>query len=173
MSFYTAAEIVVWLLLAAVLGFVIGWLLRGILRPARQSEIVREVRTPAAAGTRVLDIDTGEGHTRTGSVPIVSGFAPPPEVPSPRDRAREVAIRAAGGLTPPHDNLVRIRGIGPKISALLVAAGITSFRQIARLTPDDIEILNDALGVFPGRIERDGWIASARDLHGEVYGSEP
>ena len=33
MSWYTAGEIVVWLLIAAVLGGALGWLLRGILRP--------------------------------------------------------------------------------------------------------------------------------------------
>jgi predicted flap endonuclease-1-like 5' DNA nuclease len=156
-----------------VLGFVIGWLLRGMLRPTRPTEIVREVRTPAPSGTRVLEVDTGEGHTRTGSVPIVSGFAPPPEDRGPRGRVVEVARRTAGGLTPPHDNLARIHGIGPKIAALLVDGGITSFRQVARLTPEDIAILNDAIGVFPGRIDRDGWISSARELHREVYGSEP
>ena len=34
-------------------------------------------------------------------------------------------------------------------------------------------MVNDALEVFPGRIERDDWMSSARELHREVYGTEP
>ena len=73
MSWYTVAEIAVWLLIAAALGFLLGWLLRGILRPPRRAEQAPEAaprprRVPP--GTRVLDIDTGEGQTRTGSAPV-------------------------------------------------------------------------------------------------------
>ena len=52
-------------------------------------------------------------------------------------------------------------------------SAVTSFRQVARLTPDDVAVVNQALEVFPGRIERDDWIGSARQLHREVYGVEP
>jgi predicted flap endonuclease-1-like 5' DNA nuclease len=96
-------------------------------------------------------------------------FAPPP----PRQLVAEIARRTAGGLTPPHDDLVRIHGIGPKIAGQLVDLGITSYRQIARLTSEEAAIVNEALGVFPGRIERDHWVSSARHMHREVYGVEP
>ncbi len=39
--------------------------------------------------------------------------------------------------------------------------------------PEDVAIVNEALEVFPGRIERDDWMGSARELHREVYGVEP
>ena len=177
MSLYTAGEIVVWLLIAAGLGFLLGWLLRGILRPPRRQEKVADTstaRAPAArAGTRVLDIDTGEGHTRTGSVPLESRFAPPQDAADARARIPEIASRTAGDGPVPHDDLVRIHGVGPKIAKLLESLGITSYRQVARFTPTDVAIVNDALEVFPGRIERDDWMSSARELHREVYGIEP
>jgi len=174
MSWYTAGEIVIWLLIAALLGVVLGWLLRGILRPPRRSEPVAEVRAaPAPGRTRVLEIDTGEGHTRTGSVPIVSRFAPPENAEEARGRVAEIASRTAGDGDIPHDDLVRIHGVGPKIAELLVSLGITSFRQVARFTSDDVAVVNEALEVFPGRIERDDWMSSARELHREVYGTEP
>ena len=47
------------------------------------------------------------------------------------------------------------------------------YRQIARLSPEDVAVVNEALEVFPGRIERDDWMSSARELHREVYGSDP
>jgi predicted flap endonuclease-1-like 5' DNA nuclease len=175
MSLYTVGEIVVWLLLAAALGFVLGWLLRGILRPPHRVE--RTTASPAPAPsrgrTRILDIDTGEGQTRTGSVPVESRFAPPKDAAEARARIPEIARRTAGDGAVPHDDLVRIHGVGPKIALLLETLGITSYRQVARFTPTDVAIVNDALEVFPGRIERDDWMSSARELHREVYGTEP
>jgi predicted flap endonuclease-1-like 5' DNA nuclease len=179
MSLWTAGEIVVWLLLAALLGGVLGWLLRGVLRPPRRqgptSVVIEDDAAPRRTGsartastrTRVAEIDTGASGTAPR--PADEVFAPP----SATQRAAEVARRTAGGLTPPQDDLVRIHGIGPKIAGLLTSVGITSFRQVARLNAEDIAVLTEALEIFPGRIERDDWTGSARQLHTEVYGVEP
>ena len=118
-------------------------------------------------------MDTGEGHTRTGSAPVESRFAPPSDAVEARSRVAEIASRTAGDGDIPRDDLVRIHGVGPKIARLLVSMDITSFRQVARFTADDVAVVNDALEVFPGRIERDDWMSSARELHREVYGTEP
>jgi predicted flap endonuclease-1-like 5' DNA nuclease len=170
MSWYTAGEIVVWLLLAAILGGVLGWLLRGILRPPAPRDaptpvIIEDEVVPSR--THVSEIDTGDSGA--DHRPADEVFAPV----TAKERVAEVARRTAGGLTPPHDDLVRIHGVGPKIARLLDSMGITSFRQVARFSPEDVAIVNEALEVFPGRIERDDWMASARELHQEVYGVEP
>lgn len=179
MSWYTAGEIVVWLLLAAVLGGVLGWLLRGIVgvragaRLPKGPTAVVIADEPAAAAragrTRVEEIDTGASRTLAAPVTDDSRFAPV----SAKERVAEIATRTAGGLTPPHNDLVRIHGVGPKIAAMLTSLGITSYRQVARMTPEDVAVVNEALEVFPGRIERDDWMSSARELHREVYGSDP
>lgn len=171
MSWYTAGEIVVWLLLAAALGVALGWLLRGMLRPpVRRDEPAPLDIIPVddPAGTEVAEFDTGASGTLRAEVPV-SRFAPR----EPKDLVAEIATRTAGGLTPPHDDLVRIHGVGPKIARLLESMGMTSYRQVARMTPEDVAIVNEALEVFPGRIERDDWIGSARELHREVYGVDP
>ena len=178
MSWYTAGEIVVWLLIAAVLGFVLGWLLRGILRVPKRAAPAQQAVAPEPGHTQVTEVDTGEGHTRTGSAPMDSRFAPPvssaPLDPvEARGRVAEIASRTAGDGDIPTDDLVRIHGVGPKIARLLVSMDITSFRQVARFTAEDVSVVNDALEVFPGRIERDDWMSSARELHTEVYGTEP
>lgn len=178
MSWYTAGEIVVWLLIAALLGVVLGWLLRGILRPPHRDDEAPTVVASEPVRTRVTEVDTGEGHTRTGSAPVETRFAPPqdaaPHDPvEARSRVAEIASRTGGDGDIPNDELVRIHGVGPKIARLLVSMGITSFRQVARFTPEDVAVVNDALEVFPGRIERDDWMSSARELHREVYGTEP
>jgi len=64
----------------------------------------------------------------------------------------------------PADDLTRIKGLGPKLAALLGEFGITTFAQIAAWTPEEIERIDAKLGRFSGRIERDQWVAQARLL---------
>ncbi|HWM34980.1 MAG TPA: hypothetical protein VNR36_12155 [Pseudolysinimonas sp.] len=168
MSLYTVGEIVVWMILAALLGFGLGWLLRGLLRPrAAEPEPTPASEPEDPAGTQVEDMDTGASGTDAAPLDAAA-FAP-----SARDRIAGIASRTAGGLTPPSDDLVRIHGVGPKIAQQLEAMGITSFRQVARFTAEDVEAVNAAIEAFPGRVERDDWVGSARRLHREVYGVDP
>jgi predicted flap endonuclease-1-like 5' DNA nuclease len=44
--------------------------------------------------------------------------------------------------------------------------GVISFAQIAQWTPQDVLRIADALNISPRRIDRDGWIAKARELAG-------
>jgi predicted flap endonuclease-1-like 5' DNA nuclease len=62
------------------------------------------------------------------------------------------------------DDLKMISGIGPFIEERLNALDIYTFRQISNFSPQDIEIINDAIEYFSGRIERDEWVAQALDL---------
>lgn len=62
------------------------------------------------------------------------------------------------------DNLQMISGIGPFIEERLHAVDIFSFRQISKFTPLDIEKMNLAIEYFAGRIERDEWVAQAKEL---------
>lgn len=62
------------------------------------------------------------------------------------------------------DDLQAIRGIGPKLATKLTSLGITSYQQLAALGPNDLASLAELLGVHLKRIERDGWVESARAL---------
>ncbi|MDM8162057.1 hypothetical protein QUH73_19725 [Labilibaculum sp. K2S] len=62
------------------------------------------------------------------------------------------------------DDLKMISGIGPFIEERLNALDIYTFRQISKFTAKDIEIIDDAIECFAGRIERDEWIAQASEL---------
>ena len=59
------------------------------------------------------------------------------------------------------DDLTRIKGIGKVLSGKLQGLGITTFRQIADFTDDDVARLSRDLKL-PGRIEREKWIEQAR-----------
>ena len=61
------------------------------------------------------------------------------------------------------DDLTAIRGVGKVIEKKLHDLGITSFRQIADLTPEEVRRINEAID-FPGRVEREHWIEQAKGL---------
>ncbi|MGB8398549.1 hypothetical protein [Bradyrhizobium sp.] len=71
------------------------------------------------------------------------------------------------GITVPEggqaDDLKLIKGIGPKNEKKCNALGIHYFRQIADWSPDEAIWVGHHLA-FPGRIEREHWIAQARLL---------
>ena len=59
------------------------------------------------------------------------------------------------------DKLTDIDGVGPVIEKKLIAAGVTSFKQIAEWTEDDIAKFDEELS-FKGRIEREEWVKQAK-----------
>jgi NADH-quinone oxidoreductase subunit E len=72
----------------------------------------------------------------------------------------------------PDDDLKVIKGIGPVLERKLKGMGITSYGQVATLSPDDVTRLGRSLGIGD-RINRDNWVARARDAYIRTYGAEP
>ncbi len=71
------------------------------------------------------------------------------------------------------DDLLRIKGIGPKLADMLHARGFVRFEQLAHLTPEEIDIIDQQLGPFAGRIRRDRIVEQAGYLaRGDVDGFE-
>lgn len=77
-------------------------------------------------------------------------------VPAPQQAPSPTAAAKA-------DDLTAIRGVGKVIEKKLHDLGITSFRQIAELTPEEVRRINEAID-FPGRVEREHWIEQAKGL---------
>ena len=78
----------------------------------------------------------------------------------------------AGGVEPA-DDFVLLKGIGPKLAGLLHARGFTRFEQLAHLTPAEIALLDQQLGAFRGRIQRDRIVEQAAFLaRGDIDGFE-
>ena len=74
---------------------------------------------------------------------------------------------AAASTLVAQDDLQVIKGIGPFIEEKLNALGITTYRQIANMTPKLEDEVNTAIEFFPGRVKRDQWVAQAKILLGE------
>ncbi len=62
------------------------------------------------------------------------------------------------------DDLKEIKGVGPKLEALLNTLGFYHFDQIADWTEAELAWVDDNLEGFKGRASRDGWIGQARTL---------
>jgi predicted flap endonuclease-1-like 5' DNA nuclease len=73
----------------------------------------------------------------------------------------------------PPDNLQTMKGVGPKLAAQLNACGITRFEQLAGLSPNEIALIDERMGPFQGRIERDRLVEQADYLaRGDTDGFE-
>jgi large subunit ribosomal protein L21 len=81
----------------------------------------------------------------------------PRRKPRPRRRLRRSAADAGA------DDLKKLSGVGPALEKKLLAAGVTTFAQIAAWTEADIAEFDEKLS-FKGRIEREGWVEQAKKL---------
>ncbi len=62
------------------------------------------------------------------------------------------------------DDLKLIKGVGPKLEALLHRLGFFHFDQIANWTEAELAWVDDNLEGFKGRASREGWIEQAKQL---------
>ena len=77
------------------------------------------------------------------------------------------------GASGPPDDLLRLKGVGPKLATILNDRGITRFDQIAKLSEGQVEALDASLGAFRGRFERDRIVEQAGYLsRGDIDGYE-
>ena len=77
------------------------------------------------------------------------------------------------GASGPPDDLVKLKGVGPKLAVMLNERGITRFDQIAKLSAGQVEALDESLGAFRGRFTRDRIVDQADYLaRGDIDGFE-
>ncbi len=115
--------------------------------------------------------DKAEPTAQAAAAPAPSAPAPvpateptPDPAPAPAPAPEPAAMEDArdGGA----DDLKKLKGVGPGLEQKLHDAGVTTFAQIAAWGPEDIAEMDEKLS-FKGRIERDGWVAQAKELAGE------
>jgi|CXWL01.1.fsa_nt_gi predicted flap endonuclease-1-like 5' DNA nuclease len=82
------------------------------------------------------------------------------KAPAPTVPATLTAIGVPGAVGAP-DNLLLVKGLGPKLNTLLTGLGITRFDQIAQWGAKEVATVDEHLGAFKGRIERDSWVEQA------------
>ncbi|MCT4557460.1 MAG: NADH-quinone oxidoreductase subunit NuoE [Pelagimonas sp.] len=84
-----------------------------------------------------------------------------PEAPGVKPQTLEAA--RDGGP----DDLKRIKGVGPKLEALLHRLGFFHFDQVAAWTADEVAWVDQNLEGFKGRVSRDEWVKQAKEFAAE------
>lgn len=67
-----------------------------------------------------------------------------------------VAHHAPAAATEP-DDLTKVEGIGPKVKELLHKAGISTFAELAKRTPEDLDEILDAAGSIYRAMDASSW----------------
>ncbi|MDZ7588527.1 MAG: hypothetical protein U5J78_05085 [Parasphingorhabdus sp.] len=131
-------------------------------RPAmlRTGDLPPATRVPAAPSlAEPVDRIAVERVKVARAIPPVA--SPLPQTPPPPPPGAKPAIAAAIGEP---DNLLLIKGIGPKLNILLNDLGVSRFDQIAAWREAEIAEVDRFLDSFQGRITRDAWIDQAKFL---------
>ncbi len=95
--------------------------------------------------------------------------APAPEpVPVPEPVAATHSTEGPARLDGPRDggadDLKKIKGVGPKLEAMLHRMGFYHYEQVASWTPEEVEWVDENLEGFKGRVSRDDWVSQAATL---------
>jgi predicted flap endonuclease-1-like 5' DNA nuclease len=149
------------LLIVAALAIAIAWYIFHAARRTRvtgdRRDVLDEGVAPAARNQALIDAPKA-----TEAIPVPpaapAGLAGAGEVVSAVVESRQLAAAQDG------DDLTRIKGVGPKLAAVLGELGVDSFAQIAAWTESEIDRIDGQLGRFEGRIRRDSWVEQARLL---------
>lgn len=165
--------------LALVLVLLVGWWLlrRGSSAPRRahRPDVLDEGAAPAQRNQALIDAPAATTILPPPAAGVMAGVGEIIAVAA-QDEVEEAAAAPQAAPTPTSgaaDDLSRIKGLGPKLRALLPTLGITTFAQIAALSDADLDALDAKLGTFAGRPRRDNWVAQAKLLAaGDTAGFE-
>jgi len=149
-----ASQMILCLLLAALLGFIIGYIFgKGTC-----------ANNDCGHTEEVQHADTHDSHAPQGIASVVTPTAThPTQETAELSEEDEKPILLSGPRNGKKDNLTRIKGIGLKIEEALNEIGIYHFDQIAAWDEENIAWADSTLG-FPGRAEREQWVSQAKAL---------
>lgn len=94
---------------------------------------------------------------------ILTGGAKPKATKKAAPKKEAAKTEAPAVKADAQDDLKLISGVGPALEKKLHAAGVTSLKQVAEFTKEDIERIDAELN-FKGRIEREDWIGQAKEM---------
>ncbi|MEM9267570.1 MAG: hypothetical protein AAGA78_01360 [Pseudomonadota bacterium] len=181
---YLVTQMFLYLLVAVLLGVALGWLIWGnwLMKAADgESEDVDALRAQLDAARaetaeaqealelcRAARANLQHEVDRLTSESVVA----PASASDLPDEAETAPSTKPQGLDAPRggqpDDLKRIKGIGPKLEALLHSLGYYHFDQLAAWTEDELAWVDSNLEGFFGRATRDAWVPQAQDLANEA-----
>lgn len=182
---FLISEMVVLIVLAALLGLLVGWIIWGRRKAVsvdtgEADRLRAELNTcksghaekDARIATLQAELDAkGAEPAAAIAAPIVAHDAALDAgkdydgdgvVEGTDEGVKPATLEAAreGGA----DDLKQIKGIGPKLEKLCNRLGFYHFDQIASWSADEVAWVDANLEGFKGRVSRDNWIAQAKVL---------
>lgn len=150
-------------LIALIIGVATGWWIW-----ARLGETAAAAEPTAAPSAPLQPVKPDIAPAEPARFAAVEPIAAPEPTP--------VAAGSGPNIAPAvgdPDNLMLLKGVGPKLNSLLISLGVTRFDQIAAWTATEIAEVDAYLGTFKGRISRDNWVDQAGYLaRGDKAGFE-
>lgn len=154
-----------------------------LFRAFHRGPDVPETATAAAPVSAPAPEPAAEPEPAPEPAPVAAAPAPAPEVapapapePAPEpapiathepehhaaptgDAQRPAALEGAREGGP--DDLKKIKGVGPKLEAMLHRMGFYHYDQIAAWSASEVAWVDDNLEGFKGRVSRDNWVEQA------------
>jgi predicted flap endonuclease-1-like 5' DNA nuclease len=127
-------------------------------------EVKQAVEAAADVQLRVEEaVVAADAAATVAPAPVAEPEASPAaaEAEAANDAVEAASEGVADAAKPAADDLTRLTGIGPKLSAALAERGVTRFAQIAAWTADDLAEADAALSL-KGRAVREAWVAQAK-----------
>ncbi|WP_259400223.1 hypothetical protein [Roseovarius sp. SCSIO 43702] len=133
-------------------------------------------KKPPASGTKAANGKPASGGTKPAVASGAGAAIPAPTAKTTSaEKPGDIGGSAAVGpgsrpeaLSGPRgsgaDDLKKIKGVGPKLEALLNDLGFYHFDQIARWNDAEVAWVDENLKGFKGRVSRDNWVAQAATL---------
>lgn len=157
-----AQDNIVPIIVALLVGLVVAWV---VLRRSRKTSVRIGADTSAPTGLGRTADDEGDNGLADEGAAAVADVA-----------GQLLGVDANPDLPPAEgapDRLETMKGVGPRLAAMLNEKGITRFDQVAALTPGQVEALDAGLGAFKGRLARDRVVEQASYLaRGDTAGFE-
>ena len=156
------------ILIGLVIGIVVGYL---VFRPKQSVRLSEEgrPRRPHMEGHVKSAIPDGSSHEGRS---VVDAAAAGGADLAGQLLQSEVHEELPGAVGEP-DDLKRLKGVGPKFASRLNELGLYRYEQIAKLNASQVETVDNELGTFRGRFERDRIVEQAAYLaRGDTDGYE-
>lgn len=181
---YVISEILICLLIAASIGFLMGWYWQWLGWEKKEANL------EGLFSSRLENCNSHCADLKMRSEDLARKLAkerkehrrvreqlrelrkPPTNESAPEPASTRKSRQATPGKTPlffdspPEriDNLKQISGVGPVLEKMLHRLGIYQFDQIAGFADADVIRVAGELGAFRGRITRDNWVEQAKRL---------
>ena len=142
-------------------------------RRSYRPDVLDEGVGPAGRNQALIDAPSATAAALAASGPDIFAGAGEAIAMAASEEVAEASAMDAARAAAEADDLARIKGVGPKLVALLHSLSVMHYTQITAWDEADLAHIDAQLGAFAGRPRRDNWVEQAKLLAaGDTTGFE-